>query len=79
MTRGDVPSSLHNIPSMPLLSVCIASLVPYYAYYYYFRIISNRVAYDSSYMMYKHILPELIKCRAKRSLAKGSKVLSTTR
>ena len=77
MTRGDVTSSLHTIPSMPLLTVCIASLVPYYAYYYYIRIIS--LAYDSSYMMYKHILPELIECRAKRSLAKGSKVLSTTR
>ena len=29
-------------------------------------------------MMYKHILPELVECRAKRSLAKGSKVLTTT-
>ena len=66
---------------MPLLTVCIATLVPYYAYFYYIRIISTRVAYDSSYsyMMYKHILPELVECRAKRSLAKGSKVLSTTR
>ena len=45
--------------------------MPYYAYYYYFRIISNRVAYDSSYMMYKHILPELVECRAKRSLVEA--------